>query len=246
MWPFLILLVGPVLAIFWAVALVGLFRRPSWRPFRLLAPVFAVVVAFVFFAGSQFYYTLGILGTVTAMGSVLVAEWARTRGRRILVGVLLAVNAIGCAVTSLPLLPVSVFGATGLATVNSGSADQVGWEQYVAQIAVAAGDTDAEAIIASNYGEAGALDRFGTDLPPVFSGHNALADLGRPSDEVQRVLLVGGQAERMAEHFSTCRLVDRLTHGLGVENEEEGMPLLACEGPREEWSSLWERFRHLS
>ena len=31
MWPFLILLVGPVLAVFWVLALVGLFRRPEWR-----------------------------------------------------------------------------------------------------------------------------------------------------------------------------------------------------------------------
>ena len=162
MWPFLILLVGPVLAVFWVVALVGLFRRPEWKPLRFLAVTFGVVVLFVFAAGTQFYYTAGVLAVLTAMGSVLVADWARSRGRRVTVAILLGVNAVGCAVSAVPLLPVEAFGASGLAAVNSASADQVGWERYVEQVTDAATAADADVIIASNYGEAGALDRFGS------------------------------------------------------------------------------------
>src|SRR4029079_18492434 len=102
-----------------------------WKPLRFIAITFAVVVLFVFAAGTQFYYTAGVLAVLVAIGSVPVAEWARTRGRRIVVAVLLGVNAVGCAVSALPLLPVQAFGASGLAVVNSASADQVGWERYV-------------------------------------------------------------------------------------------------------------------
>lgn len=245
MWPLLFLLVGPVLAVFWVLAVVGLFRRPEWRPLRFLVVTLGVVVLFVFAAGTQSYYTAGVVAVLTAMGSVPVADWARTRGRRLTVAVLLAVNAIGCALVALPLLPVAAFGASGLGETNSAAGDQVGWERYVEQVTDAATAADADVIIASNYGEAGALDRFGSGLPPVVSGHNALWGLTRPPDEASTVVVVGGQAVRAQEWFDSCRTVGELDNGVGVDNEEQGMPILVCSGPIEPWSELWARFRHL-
>ncbi|MFT4230765.1 MAG: glycosyltransferase family 39 protein [Microbacterium sp.] len=245
MWPFLVLLVGPVLAVFWGVALVALFRRPAWRSLRWLAVVWAVVVAFVFAAGTQFYYPAGVLGVLVAVGAVPVADWARTRGRRATVSVLLAINAVGCAVTSLPLLPVEWFGASGLAAVNSASADQVGWERYVEQMTAAAHAADVDAIIASNYGEAGALARFGVDLPPVVSGHNALWELAAPPADARTVLIVGGQGERVSALFASCEVVGELDDGVGVDSEEQGEPLTVCREPIEPWPTLWPAFRHL-
>jgi hypothetical protein len=104
--------------------------------------------------------------------------------------------------------------------------------------------SDVDVIIASNYGEAGALDRFGASLPPVVSGHNALWSLAAPPD-ASTALIVGGQAEQSAEWFDSCELAGRLDNGVGVDNEEEGMPLLVCRDPLAPWSELWERFRHL-
>ncbi|MCS5497782.1 glycosyltransferase family 39 protein [Cnuibacter physcomitrellae] len=245
MWPFLVLLVGPVLAPFWALALVRVFRHAPWHPLRFLTVVFAVVVAFVFAAGTQFYYTFGVLGVLVALGAAPVATWARTRGRRVAIGVLLAVNALGCAITSLPLLPVTWFGASGLAAINSASADQVGWETYVEQISDVALSHDADAIIASNYGEAGALDRFGEGLPPVVSGHNALWDLGPPPETARTVVVVGGQLDRVADLFASCEVVARLDDGVGVDNEEHGEPIAVCTDPTGPWSQLWPLFRHL-
>ena len=245
MWLFLILLVGPVLAVFWVVALISVFRRPEWKPLRFVAVTFAVVVVFVFAAGTQFYYTAGVLAVLVAIGSVPVAEWARTRGRRAMVGVLLGVNAVGCAVSALPLLPVETFGATGLAAVNSASADQVGWERYVEQVTDAATGADADAIIATNYGEAGALDRFGSGGVPVFSGHNALWDLGGPSADASTVVVVGGQGFGAPDLFASCETVGELDNGVGVDNEEEGMPIVVCTDPIAPWSELWAEFRHL-
>ena len=245
MWPLLFLLVGPVLAVFWVVAVVALFRRPEWKPLRFLAVTLAVVVIFVFAAGTQPYYTAGVLAVLTAMGSVPVAEWARTRGRRLIVAVLLAVNAVSAAFVSLPLLPVEVFGASGLGESNPAGGDQVGWERYVEQVTDAATAADADVIIASNYGEAGALDRFGSGLPPVVSGHNALWDLAGPRDDASTVVVVGGQAVRARDWFDSCRAVDELDNGVGVDNEEQGMPILVCTGPIAPWSELWPRFRHL-
>ena len=245
MWPFLVLLVGPLLAVFWVVGLVGLFRRSEWKPLRFLAITFGVVVLFVFAAGTQFYYTAGVLAVLTAVGSAPVADWARTRGRRVTVAVLLGVNAVGCAVVSLPLLPVQAFGASGLSAINSAAGDQVGWERYAVQVTDAARAADADVIIASNYGEAGALDRFGSGLPPVVSGHNALWDLGAPPTDAETVVIVGGQSFSARDWFDSCEEVAELDNAVGVDNEEQGMPILVCSGPIEPWGDLWERFRHL-
>ncbi|MFT4009434.1 MAG: glycosyltransferase family 39 protein [Nocardioidaceae bacterium] len=245
MWPFLVLLVGPVLAVFWAVALVALFRRPAWRSLRWLAIVWVVVVAFVFTAGTQFYYTAGVLGTLVAVGAPPIAEWARTFTRRVVVSLLLAINAVGCAVTSLPLLPVTWFGASGLAAVNSASADQVGWERYAEQVARAAHAADVDVIVTSNYGEAGALARFGVSLPPVVSGHNALWELTAPPTDARTVLIVGAQGERTSALFASCGVVGELDNGVGVDNEEQGEPLTVCREPVKSWRQLWPAFRHL-
>ncbi|MGC5222527.1 ArnT family glycosyltransferase [Micromonospora sp. DT81.3] len=245
MWPMLVLLVGPVLAVFWVVALVAVFRRPRWRPLRFLAVTFAIVVVFVFVGGTQFYYTAGVLSVLSAVGAAVVADWARTRARRVLVPALLGVNAVACAIASLPVLPVQAFGATGLANINSAAADQVGWERYVEQVVDAAASAEADVVIATNYGEAGALNRFGAGLPPVVSGHNALWALGAPAEDAETVLIVGWQATRAQEWFTQCDVVAVLDNGVGVDTEEQEAPLMRCSFPLAPWSVLWERFRHL-
>lgn len=245
MWPFLVLLVGPVLAVFWIAGLIGLFRRPPWRSIRLVAVAFAILVAFVFIAGTQFHYTAGMLGVLTALGAVPVAEWAGSAGRRRLIAAGLAVNAVGCVITSLPVLPVTWFGVTGLSAVNTPSGDQVGWERYVAHIEEVAAESRADAIITSNYGEAGALDRFGDGLVPVVSGHNALWDLGGPPGDARTVVIVGGQLPEVEASFEECAIAGRLDNGVGVDNEEEGMPIAVCTEPVLPWEDLWPRFRHL-
>ena len=73
--------------------------------------------------------------------------------------------------------------------MNLLAADSVGWARYVEQVEAAYdGLPDAErdrtVVVASNYGEAGALVRLGDGLPAVYSGHNALGDLSPPPESV--------------------------------------------------------------
>lgn len=245
MWPMLVLLVGPVLAVFWALAVICLFRRSEWRRLRFLVAVLCIVVAFVAIVGAQFYYTAGVLAVLVALGAVPVANWAATSARRRVIRGLVVLNAAGCLLTVAPVLPEKVFGSTGLDAVNVQSADQVGWPEYAAQIRSAAKRADADVIIAANYGEAGALSRFGSGGVPVVSGHNALWDLARPAADARAVVIVGGQAERARAWFDSCTTVGRLDNRAHVDNEERGEPILRCSGPAEPWPQLWRRFRHL-
>lgn len=245
MWPFLALLLGPPLVPTWVAGLIALVRRPAWRDVRFLAPAFAVLLLFGFVAGAQVYYPYGMLVCLYAVGCVPVADWARTRGRRVLAGGAIAVNAAVAIVLALPVIPVTVLGQTPIPGLNQLIADQVSWPTYAAQVQQAVAASGADAVITSNYGEAGALDRYGSGGAPVVSGHNALADLARPADDVEIVVMVGGQYHRIEPYFDECKVVAQLDNGLGVDNEEQGEPIAVCHGPVLPWSQLWSVLEHL-
>lgn len=243
-WVFLVIVLGPVLLPVWLAGLHALWTRPDWRPVRFLVPTFGVVVGFTVVSGAQPHYPTFLVGVLLAAGVAALGD----RLRRPVWHAAVALNAAVAAVISLPLLPVDVLGRTPIPAMNQLTADQVGWPEYVAQIRTAydalPDDRRGTAVvITSNYGEAGAVHHF-TDLP-VFSGHNALADLGPPPEDADTVVFVGGQLPYAAALFDACRTVDRLDNGVGVENEEQGMPVAVCSGPRAPWSELWPRLRHL-
>jgi hypothetical protein len=58
--------------------------------------------------------------------------------------------------------------------------------------------------------------------------------------------VVVGQAVRALEgRFDSCRVVRRLDNGVGVDTEEQGVPVSVCRGRTEAWATLWPRLRHL-
>lgn len=253
MWPFLLLLLGPLLVPTWVAGLVATLRRPAWRDLRFLAVAFVAVLAFTFAAGAQFYYPLGILLCLYALGCVPVAEWIGSSGRRrAVVTSAVVVNGLVAAVVSLPLVPEAVLGRTPIPGMSQLVADQVGWPAYAAQVDDAVAASGADVVIASNYGEAGALDRYGSGDVPVVSGHNALADLARPADDADDAdaddadvaVVVGGQLETIETLFTDCEEVAELDNGVGVDNEEQGEPIAVCTGPLEPWDALWPQLAH--
>lgn len=252
--PFLALLLGPPLAGIWVAGLVALARRPQWRPLRGLVVAFVVVVVFTVIGGAQFYYPLGILAVVYAIGAVPTADWIGRgiRVRRALVTAGIALDVVVCSMISLPLLPVSVVGATPVPAINQTVGDQIGWPTYVAQIrgavdGLSPADRAGAVIITSNYGEAGALDRFGpaAGLPPILSGHVALADQSRPPPSVTVAVVVGGQLDQAITLFESCAVVGLLDNGMEVDNQEQGQPIALCRNPIGGFPAVWPQFRHL-
>ncbi|MDF2146103.1 glycosyltransferase family 39 protein [Knoellia sp. p5-6-4] len=249
--PLLLVMLGPVLAVVWGVGVAWLLRRPQRCEVGFLAVAFGVLVAFTLLSGAQPHYPVHLLSAMYAAGCVPVARWlsARTGWRRLaLAG--LAANAAFAVVLALPAVPAERLGDTPVPDIGPLAGDQVGWPVYVAQVADAVRgvpEGHRVAVITSNYGEAGALARFGPahGLPAPHSGHNALHDAGPPADETDTVVLVGWQAPHLTGLFGTCRTVDRLDNGVGVDNEEQGAPVMVCAHPAAPWRELWPRFRHL-
>ncbi len=252
MWPFLFLTLGPPLAAVWAAGAVALLRRPQWRTVRFTAAALPVLLALTFLAGGQIYYPSGLLTVLFAAGCVPTAAFlaARVRWRAVAAGAV-ALNAAVAAVISLPVLPVPALAASPVPDINQVAADQVGWPVYVEQVAAVyrslpGKDAEGAVLIASNYGEAGALARYGPalGLPPAYSGHNELQFHERPPDSGGAVVVVGGQASLARTLLEDCRRAGVLDNRVGVDNEEQGQEILVCSSPASGWRGLWPAFAH--
>ena len=103
-------------------------------------------------------------------------------------------------------------------------------------------------IVASNYGEAGAIDRFGAahGLPPAHSPHNSYADFRIPEASDGPVVVVGYDGATLASWFDGCTRVAEITTPHGIDNDVNGTPIWRCDGPVEPWEQLWPRMRHYS
>jgi 4-amino-4-deoxy-L-arabinose transferase-like glycosyltransferase len=253
MWSLLILMFGPPLVVVWVAGLVGLCRRPQWRPIRFLVPALAALLVLVFVMGSQPYYEFGLVAALFAVGCVPTADWLARggTGRLVTVVVLGVVNAAVAVLVALPLVPVEDLGGTPIAGLNQTVGDTVGWPAYVREVAAAyrgvpAAQRATTVIVASNYGEAGAIDRYGPSLglPGVYSGQNQLYFQGRPPDSATAAVVVGGQVDDARRLFGSCRPAGHLDNGVDVDNEEQGEPIAVCRGPIGGWATVWPRFKH--
>jgi hypothetical protein len=102
-------------------------------------------------------------------------------------------------------------------------------------------------IITSNYGEAGAIDRYGPPLglPKPYSGHNQLYLDASPPDDATTAIVVGAQIRSTRQYFRSCTDAGRLDNGADVDNEEQDQPITLCRGPVPDWRTIWPAFQHL-
>jgi hypothetical protein len=252
MWPYLLILLGPPLTAVWGAGLVALWRRPEWRAVRFLAAGFPVLLVLVFVAGTQLYYPYGYLVVLFAAGCVPTAELIeRSRTWRVVLVVAVAVNSLVSATIALPLVPLSALGSSPIPSINPTAGDSVGWPAYVREIAAVydglpTREADGAVVVASNYGEAGAVARFGPalGLPAVFAAQNQLYFQARPPSGTRVVVVVGGQLPDARRWFAGCIVKTRLENGQDVDNEEQGEPVAVCHDPRAPWPAIWAALQH--
>ena len=237
--PMQLLMVGPWLTPLWVVGLVVLWRDAR---LRCLAVAYAVLCAVFVATGGKPYYVAGLYPLLVAAGSQPLVDRAR---HRFLVPALLVLST-PVLVVVLPLLPVRSAGA--VVGMNYDAGETIGWPGYVAQIAAVHGTLPAGTVVlTSNYGEAGAVDRYGPaqGLPHAFSGHNGYGLWGPPPAGTTSVLAVGIPAAELQTAFADVRPAGRLRNSAGVDDDEQGAPLFVCTGPRRPWDRLWPALLHV-
>ncbi len=247
--PFQFLLVSPVLAPVWVAGLLALARESRLRRFRLFAVAWLVLAVLFLATGGKPYYLAGLFPVLLGAGAIQTDAWLARGSRRLRRAVLVAaigLSALVSAVIALPILPEQSLGP--VIAANGDAGETIGWPQFAQTVArVYRQDRQAPVIFTSNYGEAGAIDRFGgaLGLTHAYSGHNGFSEWGPPPDRPGPVLVVGLSAAELSSHFEGCRLAARVNNSAGVNNDEHDEPIDLCSGTRAPWSQIWSGLRHL-
>ena len=135
--------------------------------------------------------------------------------------------------------------------LNPDQGETVGWPRFVETVSTAwrmipPAERRSTAIFTANYGEAGAVDLFGGAyrLPRAYSGHNGFSEWGQPAASDDHALLIGydGSSDA-APYFDQCRRLATVNDGVGLDNNEQGLPLLLCH-PTASWATLWPLLTH--
>lgn len=247
--PLQLLQFSPLLVPVAVVGLRRLLRDDELRWARPLALAYPVLCILVLIGGGKPYYPLPLLLAVTAAGCEIVVHRA-SRSRRALTPFLLLAAATS-ALAALPVLPVSAVTVTNAIDVDQG--EQVGWPEFTrvtaaAWSAIPAGQRAHAVLLTSNYGEAGALARYGPayGLPLAYSGHMSLYDWGPPPDSSDGPVLLVEQADGrhlLERPFTHCRTAARIDNGHGISNQEQYAGVVLCEGAHQRWSVLWPSLR---
>jgi len=242
----------------WIAGLAACLFGASLKRFRPLGWMFLVTFGLFLISRGRGYYTGPAYVMLLAAGSVWLVTWLgqRTRNfRRVGWAVTWGLLGLGSVVGILLMKPVAPINSALWQTtseINREFVEMIGWQDLTEQVAaIYQSLPDAEkpraAILAGNYGEAGALDLYGPayGLPGVISGSNSLWYRGYGQPEPETVILVGFERGYADQLFRQCKNAGTVTNHYNVRNEEttSHTGLYICREPYQPWSEMWPRMQ---
>ena len=263
------LLTHPLATPIWIAGLYFLLRDPLGKKYAVLAWAYFTVLAEMLILHGKIYYLAPAYIMLLAAGSVWielrlvprVGAWLRPT-----VAVPLLIGGLIAAPLAMPILPVeATIRYTRFWDVHSIRvenvpvselpqifADMFGWQEQVRAVAgayKALPDTErAQAVVlAYNYGEASAVDYFGSKLglPRAISGHNQYGLWG-PGATSGHVVVAIGFSERQLLQF-----YDEVTPAASVSlkyaiPEESHLTIFVCRRPHQSLQESWSQWKYLS
>ena len=248
--PLELVFMSPVLVPIWGIGWWRLLRAPQLRVFRSFGWAYLLLALIFLATGGKPYYLLGLYPVLFAAGAEPVVAWARrSSGRRTLLTAALALSLVVDAIITLPVLPAGWLEPSPVLALNPDAGETVGWRAFVETVAQV--DRTAPAgtvVLMGNYGEAGAVDRFGpaSGLPAAYSGHNGYGLWGPPPDTAAGSAVVVGISEStLRQWFGSVIPKATIDNGVDLDNDEQGNTVWLCTRQRDPWSRLWSSVRHL-
>ena len=244
-WPIQVVYTSIALVPLWVAGIAWALRDARLRVVGIAAV--AVILA-QFALGGKGYYPGGVYTFCFAAGATALS--GRPLRRR--AAVYCAAAAVS-TVIALPLLPAAALAWFPVQKVNYDLGEEIGWPSQVALVARAydalpASERAAATILAGNYGEAGAVDRYGAalGLPPARSGDNNYWLWGPPPARDTVAVAVNVDPALLRRWFSSVRVAAVYRNGLGVSDDEEGAVIYVAAGLRAPWTTAWPSFRDYS
>ncbi len=266
-WPAQVVYTGLALAPMWVRGLAWSLRSAQCRRFRPVAIACAVTLVAYFALGGKPYYPGAVFTFLFAAGSVPLERWLAARPRPAGKSIRPAARKVPAAAVAgamivsglltlpaaLPVLPASALRTVPLQKINYDLAETIAWPKLVALVArqylaLPAARRRHTAIITANYGEAGAVDRYGAalGLPQAYSGANNFWLWGPPPAADTSAIVINMNPALLRREFAGVRLVGVFDNGIGVSNDEQGAQVFAADGRRASWQRSWKDFRDYS
>ena len=248
--PFQFFLGNVWLSPIWVAGLWRLFRAGQLRWARAIGWCWVFLVIVLTISGGKAYYLTGMLPVLLAAGAEPSLQWARSRPRRLrawMTGAGIA-TLVALPIT-LPLVPLAQLHSSGVVKANYDAGEQVGWPTYVDEIVsvprpVSAGDRTGLVFLASNYGEAGAIERYAHVT--AYSGDMGFWWWGPPrAPRTATVIAVGFDGRALLQFFRSVTPAARLDNHLNVDNDEQGRLVYVCTDMRADWATIWPQLKNL-
>jgi hypothetical protein len=271
------LLVNPLTAPIWILGLIAFFALSKLKPYRVLGWSYLVCYAVFFTLHGKNYYLGPIYPMLLAAGAVVVDDFLSgatgvpARQRRLgwlkpVIVVILLADATYLAPIVVPFfspdrflaytktlpfkLPVTEH-AHARAALPQWYADQFGWNEIVAETAVAWNQLspderkdEACGIFAQDYGQAGAIDFLGRQygLPKSLSGHQTWFLWGPRGYSGNCMIVLDDSREKLESLWNNVQYV-----GTSADNPyalEKEIPVFICRGPKfGSIADLWPRLK---
>jgi len=256
-----IFLMNVVLAPLWLTGIVAPFASKRMAPARFLSVAFVVTAVLVVATHGKDYYLAGAYPTMFAVGAAactflwrwFVALWA----------VLAAANGALALPFVLPLDPPQRLAemyahmsfrpppmekACVGAPLGCIFSLEFGWEEIAQRTAdvyatLPPADQPKAAILASNYGEAAAIDIYGKNLPPALSGNNQYYLWGPRGYDGSIVIAVGFEPSALASLCGSVRLAARYGTSPYAMPYERNRPIVVCRNLRPSLAARWSEFK---
>jgi hypothetical protein len=238
----------------WLAGLVGFLRN---RRYRMLAWMYLIPLALLFFAKGRGYYVAGAYPMLLAMGAEAGERWLAALprwGRRTVAGIFFAGLAVCGAFFFAVILPMQSSGPLrDFALKKNGDLrEEIGWEELVRTVAQIRDSLPPEqrahlGITTGNYGEYGAIDILGRayGLPEPIGTTNSEWLRGYPAQPPTTIIVLGIRPEEADELFTGCRLAGHDGNSESIHNEElDDHPyIFVCGPPRKPWAEMWKEHK---
>jgi hypothetical protein len=237
------------------------------KNYRVFGWMYLAIFTLFMVTRAKTYYIAPIYPVMFAAGAIGIEKimenwnfmWLKTAVLTFLLG-----GGVLTAPLALPILPVKAYisyseflGVTpprtedhALGRLPQHYADMFGWAELTVTVArvyvkLPLEDQAKCGIFTQNYGEAGAIDFFGSQyrLPKALSGHNNYWLWGSRGYTGDVMIVIGGDAADYAQIFNSVEQAALFTHEY-VMPYENNLPIFVCRELQVNIEEFWPRLKH--
>lgn len=250
----------------WLAGVACTLRLPAGKAIRAMGWAWLAVFALLVVSrSSRPVYLAPAYALIIPAGALAIETWMSRLGTwpRIAVFGLLAFWGFRASSVVLPRLPVEVLASHGAVLASNRRAEErigtaripeflahmCGWPEIVETVVgvyrqLPAEDRERVAILAPDYGVAGAIDLLGRPrgLPRALSGHNSYWLWGPQGERGDVMIVIGGSEARLNEWFAEVTHVTD-THCDYCMSYENDRSIWVVRKPRQTLEALWPRLK---